>query len=83
VAATGTFDSATTSSPAPEWGTFLDAEHLARLDIEGVRASGVFDRVELVSRVSPTCRLRPILPTTCATPTTTLTPHPHNGTQRR
>jgi hypothetical protein len=33
----------------PEWGTFLGAEHLARLDIERVRASGVFERVVLVS----------------------------------
>ena len=33
----------------PEWGTFLGAEHLARLDIEKVRASGAFERVVLVS----------------------------------
>jgi hypothetical protein len=33
----------------PEWGTFLGAEHLARLDLEKVRASGAFERVVLVS----------------------------------
>lgn len=33
----------------PEWGTFLGAEHLARLDIERVRDSGAFKRVVLVS----------------------------------
>ncbi len=33
----------------PEWGTFLGAEHLSRLDIEKVRASGAFERVVLVS----------------------------------
>lgn len=33
----------------PEWGTFLGAAHLARLDIDQVRASGAFVRVELIS----------------------------------
>lgn len=33
----------------PEWGTFLGAEHLARLDLNQIRASGVFERVVLVS----------------------------------
>jgi hypothetical protein len=33
----------------PEWGTFLGAEHLMRLDLELVRASGAFERVVLVS----------------------------------
>ena len=33
----------------PEWGIFLGAEHLARLDIEKVRASRAFNRVVLVS----------------------------------
>jgi hypothetical protein len=33
----------------PEWGTFLGAEHLARLDLEKARASGAFERVVLVS----------------------------------
>jgi hypothetical protein len=33
----------------PEWGTFLGAEHLARLDLERVRDSGAFERVVLIS----------------------------------
>jgi len=33
----------------PEWGTFLGAEHLVRLDLERVRASGAFERVVRVS----------------------------------
>ena len=33
----------------PEWGTFLGADHLARLEIEKVRASGAFEHVVLVS----------------------------------
>lgn len=33
----------------PEWGTFLGAAHLARLDLDQVRASDAFYRVELVS----------------------------------
>lgn len=33
----------------PEWGTFLGAAHLARIDLDQVRASGAFHRVELVS----------------------------------
>lgn len=33
----------------PEWGTFLGAGHLTRLDVDQVRASGAFARVELVS----------------------------------
>lgn len=33
----------------PEWGTFLGAEHMARLDLEKVRASSAFERVVLVS----------------------------------
>jgi hypothetical protein len=33
----------------PEWGTFLGSEHLARLELEKVRASGAFERVVLVS----------------------------------
>lgn len=34
----------------PEWGTFLGAEHLARLDLEQVRRSGAFVRVIEISR---------------------------------
>jgi len=33
----------------PEWGTFLGAEHLARLDIEKVQSSSAFERVVLIS----------------------------------
>lgn len=32
-----------------EWGTFLGAQHLARLDLAAVRAAGVFERVEVIS----------------------------------
>jgi hypothetical protein len=36
----------------PEWGTFLGAEHLARLDLAQVRRSGAFARVLEISRSS-------------------------------
>jgi len=29
----------------PEWGTFLGAQHLAKLDLEAVRGSGAFARI--------------------------------------
>ncbi|MBX3155901.1 MAG: hypothetical protein KF773_07875 [Deltaproteobacteria bacterium] len=33
----------------PEWGTFLGAQHLEKLDLELVRASGAFERVVRIS----------------------------------